>query len=258
MALRICSLSSGSSGNCIYVASDTTRILIDAGIPSARIEKCLRVLGGAADNLSILVTHAHSDHVSNLAAFSKKTGAQVYAHHLSETDVKKRGSFALTAFGKEAFNVGDIAVTPFSLPHDAPCVGFTLRSGRHAVSVLTDLGEASAAVIREISSSDVVLIEANHDEDLLRGGPYPHYLKQRVLSRQGHLSNEACAQACAQIVKGRVKQIMLGHLSRENNSPERAFSCVAARLKQEGLVEGRDVSLEVAPSFHMSGLYEVI
>ena len=256
MSLRICSLSSGSSGNCTYVATEKTGILIDAGISSERIERSLRVLNAGRVNLSVLVTHTHSDHVSNLA-FAAQSGADVYAHFRSAPEVIKRGGFRLVEFGDEEFTIGDISVTPFRVPHDVPCVGYTLRSQNRAVSIVTDLGEASEAVINGLSFSDVVLIESNHDEGLVQSGKYPWILKKRILSREGHLSNAACADICSRLIEGRTRQIILGHLSRENNYPELAFNTVAARLASEGCIEGRDVSLEVAPAHCMSGLYEI-
>ncbi|MCL2797123.1 MAG: MBL fold metallo-hydrolase [Firmicutes bacterium] len=256
MSLRICSLSSGSSGNCTFVATEKTCILIDAGIPSDRIKRSLRVLKADKAELSVLVTHAHTDHISNLA-FAGERGARVYAHFLSAPSVVKRGKFAFTEFGDAEFSIGDISVTPFFVPHDIPCVGFTLRNQDRAVSILTDLGEADANTVREISNSDVVFIESNHDEALLQRGPYPWPLKKRILSRQGHLSNAACAETCAKLVAGRARQIILAHLSRENNYPELAFNTVAARLSAMGCVEGKDFSLEVAPAYRMSGLYEI-
>jgi phosphoribosyl 1,2-cyclic phosphodiesterase len=258
MGLKICSLSSGSSGNCIYVASDTTRILIDAGITTDRIERSLRVLGGGFDNLSVLVTHAHSDHVSNLASFGKSAGAKVYAHYLSAPAVMRRGKLDVTEFGGGEFTVGDICVSPFAVPHDVPCVGFTLRLCNKAVSVLTDLGEAEAGTVRAISDSDIVLIESNHDEGLVKSGAYPWPLKKRILSREGHLSNAACAEVCTSLAaNGRVKQIILGHLSRENNYPELAFSTVKERMLEGGIIEGRDVALSVAGQHKRTALFKV-
>ena len=256
MSLRICSLASGSSGNCVYVATQNTGILIDAGISSEQIRRSLCVLGADLSNLSVLVTHTHSDHVSNLA-FAAQTGARVYAHEDSAAEVVKRGKFSFTEFGAGEFTIGDISVTPFKVPHDVPCVGYTLRAGSRAVSILTDLGEAAEDVVCGVSDSDVVLIESNHDEGMVQKGPYPWQLKRRILSRQGHLSNAACADVCAKLIEGRTRQIILGHLSRENNYPELAFNTVWTRLAGLGCVEGRDVSLEVAPAARMSGLYEI-
>jgi len=257
MSLRICSLSSGSSGNCTYVASDKTAILIDAGIPSERIERSLKVLGADTGSLSVLVTHTHNDHIANLA-FASACGAKVYAHFLSAPDVLRRGRFSFTEFGDGEFAIGDILITPFRVPHDVPCVGYTLRCQNRAVSILTDLGEADGQTVGEAALSDVVLIESNHDEGLVQRGAYPWPLKKRILSRQGHLSNAACAEACARLAGGRVRQIILGHLSRENNYPELAFNTVSARLSAAGCVEGKDISLEVAPASRMSGLYEIV
>jgi phosphoribosyl 1,2-cyclic phosphodiesterase len=255
MGLKICSLSSGSSGNCVFVASDSTRIIVDAGIPAGRIGRALGALPLCGE-LSVLVTHSHYDHISGLSAFTKTSGARVYTHGLSSGAVR-HGDFNNSEFNFSPFMIGDIEVEPFAVPHDVPCVGFILKNGSKSVGIATDLGEADGSVINRLSFCDMVLIESNYDENMLRGGPYPQYLKKRVLSREGHLSNDACAGVCAEIVSGRVKQIMLAHLSRQNNSPAIAFNTVADKLLSFGIVEGRDVNIEVAPAFSASGLYEI-
>ena len=258
MSLKICSLSSGSAGNCVYVASDTTRILIDAGAPLDRVEKSLRVLGaGNTGGLSVLITHTHADHISQLAPLVKKTGAKVYAHHLSVPALPKRIGANCAEFDLAEFTIGDISVTPFQVPHDVPCQGFTLRRRNRAISILTDFGEADESLINQISDSDILFIEANHDEGLVQKGAYPCHLKRRILSKNGHLSNADCAKVCTRLLNHRARQIILGHLSRENNYPELAFNTVAGALREAGAVEGKDVSLEVAPAASMSGLYEV-
>jgi phosphoribosyl 1,2-cyclic phosphodiesterase len=259
MGLQICSLSSGSTGNCIYVASRETRLLIDAGIPGDRTARSLAVLGAKpSDGLNVLITHGHNDHVSGLSAFGAKSGAKVFAHRLTAHRLAGRSRLDLTEFDEKEFCIGDISVTPFTVPHDVPCVGFTLRHGRAAVSVLTDLGEAEERVIQCLLDSDVVLIESNHDESLVKCGAYPWPLKKRILSREGHLSNAASAAVCARVAAaGRCRQLILGHLSRENNSPELAFNTALSALNSVGCVEGKDIALEVAPAVSMSGLYEI-
>jgi len=256
MSLRICSISSSSGGNCIYVASDSTRILIDAGAPFVRVAKSLKVLGAGAGDLNVLVTHTHRDHIAHLATYVKQAEVNVFASGNAGLGAKQ--AVKHTEFDREGFAIGDIWVSPFSVSHDVPCTGYTLRNKSGAISVLTDLGTVDEQVIRNIIDSDIVLIESNHDEHLVTESAYPHFLKRRILSTSGHLSNSACAKVCSRLVtQGKVRQIILGHLSLENNYPELAFNTMQNTLMQAGCTEGKDYALEVAPAERMSGLYSV-
>ena len=258
MGLKVCSLSSGSSGNCIYVSSDFTTVLIDSGIPISRVEKSLRVMSCPCDETSVIITHTHSDHISGVPSLTAKYSTPVYAHYLSG-EIKDKRDFVgkcLHEFGDNDFCVGDLLISPFRVSHDVPCVGFEIFCGGKKVSIMTDLGYVTDNMIKKISDSDMVIIESNHDEELLKNNPkYSYFLKKRILSNSGHLSNAACAAACVKLAQSGVRQIMLAHLSRENNYPELAFSAVSDELSRNGIKEGRDVSIEVAPASKMSGLY---
>jgi len=256
MGLKICSIGSGSQGNCTFISSGKTKILVDAGIKYERIGKSLKVLGEDTDNLNVLITHTHTDHIGGLYQLTSKTHTKVYAH-ASHGDLSKKGKVKINQFSFQ-FTVGDILVTPFLVPHDSPCYGFTLQSGHSVISILTDLGEITSKIINHIKYSDIVFIESNHCENLLKNGSYPPHLKQRILSSQGHLSNTACAEACVELALGKAKQIILGHLSQENNYPELAFNTVKSYLADEGIIEGKDVKIEVASQDKMSGLYEIL
>ncbi len=260
MGLKICSLSSSSSGNCIYVASDTTKILIDSGIPLKRVGNSLRVLSSSCDGLSVLVTHTHSDHISGIPKICAEYGAKVYAHRLS-SDLRYKREFWETdfnEFGDADFTIGDILVSPFSVSHDVPTVGYVLSCGNKSVSILTDLGVLSGDNLNKIKNSDLVFVESNHDEQILMNNPnYAYYLKRRILSDKGHLSNSACAEVVAHLAKSGIRQFVLGHLSKENNYPELAFKTVERRLFADGIKEGTDVRIEVAPYDRMSGLFEI-
>ncbi len=258
MSLKVCSLSSGSSGNCIFVSSDNATVLIDAGIPLSRVERSLRVFSCPCDKTSVIITHTHSDHISGVPSLTAKYKVPVYAHYLSREIANKRDFDAtcLKEFGDDDFCVGDLLISPFRVSHDVPCVGFSVLCGGKKVSVMTDLGYVTDKTIGGVSDSDMVVIEANHDEELLKNNPhYPYYLKKRILSDKGHLSNSACADAVVKLARSGVKQIMLAHLSRENNYPELAFSAVKDELTKNGIVEGKDVMMEVAPASKLSGLY---
>jgi len=258
MALKICSLASSSKGNCIFVGSDKTRLLIDAGISFEKVKRSLKVLGEYNDTvdkpLNVLITHTHTDHISSLRSLSKFTNANVYSHGVSR--LNKKVDIAYNEFSLDFFTIGDILVKPFSVNHDTPCVGFTLESGDSRISVLTDLGEATENIIEAISDSDIVFLESNHDINMLRRSDYPLHLKRRVLSSEGHLSNDASAIVAEKLIKkGRVKQLILGHLSEQNNTPELAQETVMRRLINVGAILGQDFSLEVAPAKGLSGLY---
>ena len=255
MALKICSLSSGSSGNCIYVASDKTTILIDAGISVSQINRSLKVLGADFSNLNVLVTHTHSDHIKELGALVRGSNAAVYKHYAA--DVSRINKINYTEFDTKEFCIGDISITPFLVSHDVPCVGFNLRSGTGSISVLTDLGTMDKKVYDSISSSDILFIESNYDESMLKNGSYPQFLKRRIAGDRGHLSNTFCAKVCTRVVANKARQIILGHVSHENNTHQLALDCTKNMLNKAGAKEGSDYNIEVAPRFNLSGLYSV-
>ena len=278
MPLKLCSLSSSSQGNCIYVASETTQILIDAGLPFLQVKKCLLVIGknkqinntqslaGDANKNqpnpspqinAILITHAHRDHVAGLATVANQTKAAVYAHYAIALEQKFKKQF--NRVESAPFMVGDIIITPFLVSHDVPCSGFKLQSGGATISVLTDVGHVSEQLIDStLASSDILFIEANHDEQLLKNGHYPYYLKRRILSHSGHLSNSECATVCKRVLaKGKTRQIILGHLSKENNTTELARTTIQTHLKAAGFFEGKHYALDIATREGMSGLFEV-
>lgn len=254
MGLRICSLASGSSGNCIYISSDTTTLLIDAGISCKRIKESLSVLGDA-NQLNVLITHTHSDHVGHLKMVAKTFSPVIYTHFRAYTAVQDMlpGYLKLKEFDGD-FYVGDITVSPFRVSHDVPCVGFSVLCGGKKISIVTDVGRLTETNLRHIDGSDVVLLESNHDENMLLGNPrYATSLKRRILSDNGHLSNKACAAAAVECVKNGAKQIILGHLSKENNTPELAYQTTLSELSNAGL----SAMLCVAGQDKMSKLIEV-
>lgn len=256
MGLKICSLGSGSSGNCVYIASSTTAVLVDEGLPVSRIEGCLKVLG-CPKIPALVVTHAHSDHIGQVPAFVRRYNSEVYCAEESYRELMKKGVpyNRLMRFDGDFF-IGDITVSPFPVSHDVPCLGYGFTAGGSKISVATDIGCVTDKVIGLLSDSDVVMLECNHDESLvLANAKYTQSLKRRILSARGHLSNAACAEAAVKLAGRGVKQIILAHLSKENNYPELAYSTVADTLSAAGFT---DVAVEVAPPDKMTGLYEVI
>lgn len=260
MSLKICVLGSGSSGNCTFVASPTTAVLVDVGLSALRIEKGIRTLSYNPDLVSVLITHAHHDHISGLATFCKRhPKVKVYCHescYLSLREKVPTGMNVNVVNGD--FYIGDITVAPFKVSHDVPCVGYGLLSGGRKITVATDIGKISDEVLQNMTDSDLVVLESNHDESLVRKNPrYSDSLKARILSNGGHLSNSACADCVAKMAERGVKQVVLAHLSRENNYPELAFETCKQRLIQGNLQEGKDIRLEVACHDKMSSLFEI-
>jgi len=224
-------LASGSRGNSAIVASVSTRILVDAGISCREIFKRMKAAGEEPHALSaILITHEHSDHVYGLATLAKKlkvpvfmTGAthQGWARAVRDEKGERPEVARLELFESGySFQVGDIQVTPFTIPHDAADpVGFTFRAEGAKIGFATDLGYLPASVRDHLRGCDVLVMESNHDVEMLRGGPYPWSVKQRVMSRVGHLSNEALAEFFASDYDGGAAYVVLAHLSEQNNHP---------------------------------------
>ena len=237
--MRLVSIASGSSGNCIYIGSDNTHILVDAGISNKRIEQGLNEVGLKGAELDgIVVTHEHSDHVKGLGVLARKYRLPVYGTR--GTLDKIAAMSALGEYPKEllrpvspdvAFAIGDLKLEPFSIDHDAADpVAYRVKHGRIDVAVATDMGHYDQYVIDHLQGLDAILIESNHDVNMLQAGPYPYYLKRRILSDHGHLSNENAGRLLSCILHDGLKQILLGHLSRENNYEALAYETVRLEI----------------------------
>ena len=240
VAVRLTILGSGSSGNSAYVETDDARILVDAGFSLRQTRERLAGIGRAPENLTaILITHEHSDHVAGLAGLGDKLGIPVYCNRPTreaiEYQLETRLDFRIFSTGS-SFEIGDVTVETFTIPHDAQePVGFLLRTGGGNVGFLTDLGHATRLVLERVRAANVLLLEANHDVRMLQECPRrPWSLKQRILGRHGHLSNEAAADAVAEIMNADLRHLYLGHLSRECNRPELARGVVERRLAELG------------------------
>jgi phosphoribosyl 1,2-cyclic phosphodiesterase len=232
MGVSVSMLASGSRGNCAIVASACTRILVDTGISCRETFKRMKTLGEDPYSLSaILITHEHSDHIYGLATLAKKlripvfmTGAthQAWARALRNENGERPQLEKFERFESgHGFQVGDIAVRPFTIPHDAADpVGFTFRAEGIKVGFVTDLGYLPASVRDHLRGCDMLVMESNHDLEMLRVGPYPWAVKQRVMSRVGHLSNEALADFFINDYDNSATFVVLAHLSEQNNHPE--------------------------------------
>ena len=249
---RFCSLFSSSSGNSTFISSASTSILVDAGVSAKRMVKALtdreidpKTIGG------IFITHEHIDHVNAVRILATNNGIPVYATEgtleaLEESGVLN-GKFPVNVMPEEGIEVGDLFIKSFKTPHDSrESCGYTitLPDGQKA-AIATDIGHMTEEIMQNLKGSALVMLESNHDEGMLRNGPYPYYLKRRILSDVGHLSNNACAEAVTELLKSGTVRFFLGHLSRDNNFPALAYETSASALKTIGAVEGRDFFLEV-------------
>ena len=254
MQMIFCPLFSGSSGNALFVQAGQTRLLIDAGKSGKCVREALQSIGVDPATLNaILVTHEHSDHIAGVGVLCRKYRIPVLANAPTWNAMARKvgeipPGMRLTFDSHSDFYLGDIGVAPFLIPHDAAePVGFRLYHGSMSIATATDLGRFTKAVKEQLSGSNLVLLESNHDPDMLRRNEhYSAALKERILGNRGHLSNEACADAVIQLAQTGVKQIVLGHLSGENNLPELALATSTQRAEQEGMTLGRDVSLDLA------------
>jgi phosphoribosyl 1,2-cyclic phosphodiesterase len=243
--VQITILGSGSGGNSIYLESGDTRLLIDAGFSGRQIRERLAKIGRTPETLSgILITHEHTDHIQALGVICPQFSIPVYCNRLTQEaiagQIKKPFVSRLFTTG-DTFELGDMVVETFSIPHDAQDpVGFLLRTASGNVGVLTDLGHATKLVIQRVRPAHVLVLETNHDLEMLQNDTKrPWSLKQRILSRHGHLSNLAAAEAAAQIVSADLHHLYLGHISRDCNRPELAFRVVSERLQQIGATHVR-------------------
>lgn len=259
-----CSLYSGSSGNSIFVSSEKTRILIDAGLPGKSIVSALENIGENPFDLNgIFITHEHMDHVKGAGILSRKYNIPIYANEKTwnamQRWVGKISPRNIMIIGDE-FTLRDMDVTTFKVPHDsASCMGYTIANAGKRISVATDIGVFTEEIRRNIKDSDLILLESNHDIEMVKFGPYPYDLKRRILSELGHLSNIDSGKAAIEILKHGKKKIVLGHLSGTNNIPELAYKTVENCLLEEKIEIGKglDVELSLASRVRPSSYSEV-
>lgn len=250
---RLCTLASGSGGNATYISTGNGDILIDAGISCKALLNAIELCGGDVSKLSaVAVTHTHTDHIKGLKTFLKKTKLPLIAsdetlEYLAKNDIIPTGIETIVA-DSGVLSVCDCAIKFFKTSHDAAGSGgyrITLPDGRR-VAVCTDLGVVDENVRQNLIGCETVLIESNHDVEMLRRGPYTAQLKLRILSDKGHLSNNACAVELPSLLKSGTSRIVLGHLSAENNTPLLALSSARTALSQIGAEDGVDYILEAA------------
>lgn len=254
--MQLTSIASGSSGNCICIGTESAHVLIDAGVSGKRIESGLNAIDlTTADMEGILITHEHSDHIGGLGVIARRYGLPMYA-----TEKTIQAILRMSSIGKVDpslfhviepevdFTIGDMTIHPIRVSHDAADpVAYIVRQGRKKAGVVTDLGGYDDHIVENLRDVDVLLLEANHDINMLEVGPYPYPLKQRILGERGHLSNEACGRLLSEMLHDSFRTVMLGHLSKENNYPELAFRTVYTEVEQgDNPYRGNDFPIRVA------------
>lgn len=261
MGLEVCVLASGSSGNSIYIASEKTRILIDAGLSAKQVALRLEQIGVVPESINgICVSHEHGDHVGGIRVLQKRHGIPVYTNAGTLNGIRRqpKGSeISVQVFQTGSpFKIGDIQVEPFSVPHDAyEPVGFRLQSGSFSVGVVTDLGMSTSLIQQKLKGCHAIVLESNHDEDLLREAPRPWSLKQRIRSRQGHLSNIDAARLITDCATEQLEHVFLAHLSSDCNTPDTALRTVASQLRLDGLGH---INLEVTGAAGISTIWRPV
>lgn len=256
LGLEFCTIASGSGGNCTYVGTDYTKILIDAGISGKKIEEGLaelKLMGNEID--ALFITHEHSDHIKGVGILSRRFDIPVFA--TAETWTAMKDSLGKIAPGNqrivyadEVCAINDLCVKPFAIPHDAAePVGYTVFAGDKKVTLATDIGHVTDTIRENIEGSDLLLLESNHDVDLLQKGSYPLRLKRRILGEKGHLSNTAAGELLAEVMTGKMKYVFLGHLSEENNNPHLAYETVEGILHKKQIEVGSHLKLDMASRF---------
>lgn len=264
--IKFLSLASGSSGNCYYLGCGEKGILIDAGIGVRAIKKTLRDVNVAIESiLGVFITHDHADHIKSVGHLGEKLHIPVYTTREIHEGINKsycvtEKLYSCVKFIKkeQPMQIGGFNVVAFEVPHDGTDnVGYCIEINGQIFSFLTDLGEITPLAAKYISKANYLILEANYDEEMLKMGAYPAYLKQRIIGRTGHLSNLAAAEFLAANITGHLKYIWLCHLSKDNNHPELAYKTVERQLRSKGVIVDKDVQLSALKRNTPSDLYEL-
>lgn len=251
--LKVCPLASGSNGNCTYISDGKVNILVDAGISATRIIGELSTLGvGISAIDAIFITHEHSDHITGLLKILDRVDSPVYASPGTARGIGERieslcGRIKSVSAG-EMVAVGTLRVEPFHTPHDTyESMGYRIFSEKLSATVATDIGAVDSELLEKLLGADILLLESNYDKRRLRYSKYPAFLKERIVGGRGHLSNDECAAVAVKAAIMGTKNIILGHISAENNTPSDAYMAVHTALTAAGIIPGVDMMLYVAP-----------
>jgi len=254
--IKFCPIASGSDGNSIYIGSDTTHILIDAGLSGKRIKEGLEsAVNLDGKNLdAIFLTHEHSDHIQGAGIFSRRYGAHLYATAKTWGHIDRHNLIGAVDSAKKHIIepdgpciIGDFTIEAFDIPHDAAQpVGYCVYMDDKKITVATDIGSVTDNIRERLFGSDIILLESNHDLEMLKNGRYPAVLKRRIMGERGHLSNRGAGELLSEIVCSKLKNVFLGHLSAENNMPLIAMDTVSTILEASHIKIGKDLNLHLA------------
>lgn len=265
--MRLCSIASGSSGNCVYVGTDATHLLVDVGISGKRTEAGLNELGIRLQDIDgVFLTHEHADHISGLGVLARKYGVPIYGTRGTISAV--RAMHSLGTIDEELFRyvkedekltVKDVTLYPIRTSHDAAePVAYRISHGRQKLGIVTDLGCYNDYTVECLRGMNALLIEANHDVNMLQVGPYPYYLKRRIAGDRGHLSNELSGQLLCRLLNDGMQTIVLGHLSKENNLPELAYETVRVEIAMaDNKYKANDFPIRIANRSEVSEIVEI-
>lgn len=266
MTMNYCSLASGSSGNSHFIATEQTRILLDVGMSHRYIKKALESIGESIESVNgVLITHEHTDHIKGLPMVLKKHGMPVYMTEPTFEKIKSKireedlDQVVILGAG-QPLNIGDVRIQPFDISHDAvDPKGYVFTHEDKKLSIVTDIGIMTEEVVASISGSNFLVIESNHDVNMVMYGAYPFYLKRRILSEHGHLSNEDAAKTIYRVYEsGSLKNVVLAHLSKENNVPELAHLTVRRFLEEKGIDTEVQINLDLTYRDRIGKFYRII
>lgn len=249
---KFVSLISGSSGNSTLISDGKTHLLIDCGGSGKCLQTALMNSGVSITEIdAVLLTHEHSDHVKGLGVLSRRYGFPIYATEKTHSSIVKVGEInpdlKHSIKPDNDFEIGSIRISPFSISHDAADpVGYSFYINDNKYTLATDMGYINHSLLDKLKGSRSIILESNHDIEMLRCGPYPYYLQQRILGKYGHLSNETASMAALALAESGTEHIMLGHLSDHNNLPELAMLETEQRLTNAGIKVGADITLQIA------------
>jgi len=265
--LQFLSFGSGSSGNCYYLATDGDALIVDVGVGLRGLKKHARDYGvSLSDVRHVLITHDHADHIKSVGSLSHEFQLPVYATEAVHAGIVRNYCVQRKIAPDHKFIVekgrpltlGSFRVTPFDVPHDSSDnVGYFIEADSKAFCIITDAGTITPEMQPYIARANYLVLEANHDPEMLAHGPYPQYLKERILSERGHLSNIACGTAIAENMGEQLSHVWLCHLSEENNHPELARKTVDTILRQHGIIPGVDLQLDVLRRSMPTGIFEL-
>lgn len=262
--INFCTFYSGSSGNCTFITDKKTKLLIDVGVSGKTVEKSFQDIGYKAEDVDgILITHEHIDHIRGVGILSRKHNIPIYANKSTWEAMKSvigeiKDNNIKYFNTNESFEIGDIGIKAFDIPHDAKePVGYSFYIDKKKVTTATDIGHINEKLIDNLKNSDILLLESNHDIEMVKASRYPYFLKQRILGDNGHLSNDNAGKLLCKLINHGVNKVILGHLSKENNFPELCYRSVANILESDNIKIGKDIKMEVALRNSHSTMYAV-